>query len=41
LADLADLRNANLFLADLTIAKLCNTTMPDGHAEYSGCSPLE
>ena len=43
----ADLRDANLDGANLkealmgyalmSGAKLCNTTMPDGHVEYSGC----
>ena len=38
----ADLSNANLKGAHILGTKfngaiLCNTTMPDGHVEYSGC----
>jgi uncharacterized protein YjbI with pentapeptide repeats len=39
----ADLSNANLKGAHILGTKfngsiLCNTTMPDGHVEYSGCA---
>ena len=33
----ADLRGANLDRAFMNEAILCNTIMPDGHIEYSGC----
>ena len=40
--DGADLTGADLSFAWMSGARLCNTTMPDGHVEYSGCSmPLE
>ncbi|MFY9219087.1 MAG: pentapeptide repeat-containing protein [Candidatus Nanopelagicales bacterium] len=33
----ADLSGANLSFADLTGAVFCNTTMPDGSTNNSGC----
>ncbi len=34
----ADLRGANLERTFMNEAILCNTTMPDGRIEYSGCA---
>ena len=33
----ANLKNANLGYAIMVGVILCNTTMPDGRVEYSGC----